>query len=348
MSALGSRLSALSQPLLSAGCVVTVRGADAVEVATNATVYTLAGGAAQALARAASELRGVATIANLSSAHACAPEALCAVLQPLADDGLVLDAAALAAARTGSALLERWRHECAFWSRRVVDRPLWRELLSARASRRLVLGWAIEFTHFVEAANEYMPLGIAHTREGARARERLSRHYVEEADHAGFFLDGLARCGIAPTAVRAAPPLASTRALINFLAEHALAGNLSYPACFGVMQAANTTATPADVHAFYDHLTASYPELSGLFDGIRRHALLDVSLGHAATVFEQLVDPDRAISPREAAMVTEAVRETAEHFALFFDGVVHAYAAPHGALPRRPFRSAAFTRAVRS
>lgn len=257
------------------------------------------------------------------------------LLEPLAEEGAVIDATAPLRA-TDEAFLDTFQLECRLMMRALAEQPFWRRVLDGTAPPSLILGWGIEFTHFVEAANEYMPLGVAHAREGAEIREAFSRHYAEESTHSAIFQEGLIRCGIDRARLAAAPPLATTRALINLLIEHALEGAVTYAAGFAVMQPETEPAAREQVEEFYDELKSLYPFAQPMFDAFERHACLDLELGHHQTIFSAL-HALGGVPPTCRRRALEAARAVAEAFTLFFEGVLDAYGT--GAeFPRRPAR----------
>jgi pyrroloquinoline quinone (PQQ) biosynthesis protein C len=304
--------------------------------------YDVSGVPAARLRQMLEGLDGTRTLGDLAARSGIPLGAALALLEPLAEDGFLIDADAPSRARTGAAFVDAFFHECRFWNRVIFGQPFWRGILAGRASREVVLGWGIEFFHFVEAANEYMASGVAHCREGAEIREMTARHYVEEAEHSAIFLQGLAACGLPAERIVEAPPLATTRALINRLNELALQGTLPYAAAFGIMQPTREPGDVNAVNAFYDRLGEFYGYARPMFEGFRTHALIDVDLVHEQTVLERICAGRAAMEEREAAEAFRAARSVAEHFCLFFEGILDGYGGARVQLPRRPARIASF------
>lgn len=304
--------------------------------------YDVSGMPVARLRRVLEGLDGTRALGDLAAQSDVPLGAMLALLEPLAEDGFLIDADAPSRARTGAAFVDAFFDECRFWSKVIFGQPFWRGILAGRASREVVLGWGIEFFHFVEAANEYMAAGVAHCRDGAEIREMVARHYVEEAEHSAIFLKGLTGCGLRAEQILEAPPLATTRALVNHLNELARQGTLPYAAAFGIMQPTREPGDANAVNAFYDRLGESYGYARPMFEGFRAHALIDVDLVHEQTILERICIERTAMEEREAAEAVRAARGVAEHFCLFFEGILDFYGGTRVQLPRRPARIASF------
>jgi hypothetical protein len=176
---------------------------------------TFHGDSARVLAAISERLDGSASIAELAGATGFSPSALAAVLAPLAEDGLLVDVLVALAATSAEEFLPVYKRICRSWATEMTQGPFWRTLLEGRASRELVLGWGIEFYHYVASANEHMAASVAHCRTDNLARQWLAQHYVEEHDHAAIFLDGLVACGFDADQRRRSPPLAKIIAALE-------------------------------------------------------------------------------------------------------------------------------------
>jgi pyrroloquinoline quinone (PQQ) biosynthesis protein C len=291
---------------------------------------------AEPLFKLLASANGITELGDLAADVGLEWELAARLLEALAEEGAVTDARAPLRADPG-AFLDTFQLECRLMMRSLSELPFWRKLLNGEASRTLVLGWGIEFAHFVEAANEYMPLGIAYARGEPAVREILSRHYAEEANHAAIFVEGLLRCGLDQERLSIAPPLATTRGLINLLVEHAIEGAATYAAGFAVMQPESEPADRASVRAFYEELSSLYPFARPMLRAFERHACLDLELGHHETVFKSLYDLGAIPSPARPRAL-EAARAVAEAFTMFFEGILDFYDRPSASIPRRPAR----------
>ena len=257
------------------------------------------------------------------------------VLQALAqDDLLMVECAADAAAdpaEAASALLA----EARFHARSIFEQSFWSDLLAGDFSPAQVFGWGVEFYHFVDAANTYMPLGVAHVRRHGPTRALMAQHYIEEMGHGQIFLDGLARCGLDGASIGAAPPLPHTSALINLLTELAIEGEVTYAASFAVMQPGLAPASRTAIDEFYAELSRLYSYARPMFDSFRQHALIDVDMGHEENVFARLCREPGGLTGIERARASWAMSAIAEAFILFFEGIRDSYPDKARFAPRR-------------
>jgi pyrroloquinoline quinone (PQQ) biosynthesis protein C len=282
---------------------------------------------------------GGPTVADLAERCACSVPTLAGLLQPLLDDDLVLDSQAALAASTLEEFRDALQRECRFWHGTILAQPFWQRLLSGSASTAMVLGWGVEFMHFADAANEYMAAGVAYCREPGDLRESIAKHYIEESGHGEIFRCGLHACGVAKSALAQAAPLPTTRALINHLWEVALESSLAYGASFKLMQAAEVSKAAAE--SFYDGLCEFYPDAHPLFQAFRLHTEIDVGLSHESTIFDLQLDRKAALQWSEKQRSIAVVRDLAEHFCAFFEGIRRYYDPLPAFAVRRP-RSSAF------
>lgn len=257
------------------------------------------------------------------------------VLKALDEEGLVLQVRKVEDAERGD-LSEALSSEARFYARMIFEQPFWIKLLAGRLSQAQVIGWGIEFYHFVEAANTYMPLGIAHARGHRGVIKELAKHYVEEMDHGQIFLDGLSECGLDSISIQNSPPLPHTAALINLLSELAIEGEVTYSASFAVMQPGLSQATHASVNSFYADLSSLYPTAAPMFNAFRRHALLDVDLGHEDNALRKLCEKPEGLSLSERDRASWAIRAVSEAFIQFFEGILNYYTMSSQPFARRP------------
>lgn len=326
-------LPAVAQPLLSQQ-LSFIKGSGKLIVNAPESEYTFSGHSAVILSRLEQRLDGTCKVGDLAYELGISAEELGATLGMLAVDDLLLDASAALQARAPVEFLTAYLKECRFWSKHIFIQPFWSALLSGQAAPSLIFGWGIEFYHYVEAANEHMAAAIAHCHYDDQIRQQLAEHYVEEFDHSEIFLHGLSTSGFNIAQVKSAMPLASTRALINYLNELAISDTLCYAATFGVMQAAGEGTTKEGINQFYDLLSEHYPFARGLCDAIRKHALIDVELEHQALIIEQILSQMETVSVEDAQRIISAVKQTAEHFIFFFEGIHDYYRAPAARVPR--------------
>jgi pyrroloquinoline quinone (PQQ) biosynthesis protein C len=282
-------------------------------------------------------LTGDYLISDVARIVGSSADSVLAVLAPLnAKETLVLDLDRAAGAQSGAEFVRFFKTECRFWSGEIHSQSFWKAIHSGSANRATVLGWGVEFYHFVESANHYMAAGVANCREGARVREILARHYIEESGHGRIFLEGLTKCGLDPLRVRSAPPLASTQALINYLYELGNSNSFAYAGTFAVMQSSGKQLSETDVNASYDRLASLYPFAEEMFNAFKRHALVDVELDHHKITLDDIVELVPELVLRNSAPMLVAVRALVEHFIQFFEGIQEYYGQPRTYVPRRP------------
>lgn len=305
-------------------------------VETRSYEHSFSGWGGELLFRALPLLAGHQTVQQLAEGLHSDVQDLVAVLNKLnVDECLVVDVARVTSAGNGNEFVEALKDESQFMAAEIYSQPFWETVNSGAASKALILGWGIEFYHFVESVNEYMAAGVANCREDARVREILARHYIEECEHSSIFLEGLSECGLDAGQIRRAPPIASTRALINYLYETGVSNCFAYAGLFAVMQSSRDRMSEDLITAFYEHLSAAYPYAKGMFDAFRKHALIDVQLEHNRTGLEQIVElvPDRVME--NSREIVRAARGLVEHFMLFFEGIKDYYGRERVPLPRR-------------
>jgi pyrroloquinoline quinone (PQQ) biosynthesis protein C len=329
-------LHSASRPLLSARARTLTSDSELV-VDTRDMELTFSGRSAALLARVLDHLDGRRRIDEISAQLDLSENELRKTLQVLVDEDVMIDAGAVFDARSSQAFLDAYFAECRFLSNEIFAQPFWETLLSGRAERNLVLGWGIEFHHFVDAANEHMAVAVAQCRDGARTRAWLAKHYVEERDHGSIFLDGLAGTGLDRDLVRRAPPLPSTRALINYLTELASVDTIAYAGTFGVMQANREAMSRDALERLFTFLSGQYPFATRLFDAFREHALIDADLRHQHLILEEMLEDGKALPPDVVARPIDAARSVTEHFIMFFEGIHQYYSLAEAEVPRCAF-----------
>lgn len=329
-----------SIPLLSPEVTVEL-GKDSVVAGADDHEYVFEGDDVRVLAAVKHRLDGSASIATLARDGDVPADLLITMLSALAEDGLVLDARPVLEARSTEGFLDGFRRMCDFWAKEWQRTPFWRVMRSGDAPRSVVLGWGVEFYHYVESANDHMAAAVAYCRTDHVIRGWLAKHYVEEHDHSRHFVDGLATCGLSPDDVRAAPPLPSTAALINYLTEIATTDFVAYAGTFAAMRS-RLPPQPGQLDRFYDGMIRLYPFAQALLEKIRAHAREDVELDHHELIIDRILRERLTITPDLATRIVRAARGLIEHFVLYFDGILDFYAQAKAPLPRRPVDARAF------
>ncbi|WP_338847251.1 hypothetical protein V8J88_00850 [Massilia sp. W12] len=322
-------------PLLLSNLNIT-GNSEALTISAPENTYNFTGDSAAVLFKTAhlfTAIRSVQAIADMTGVDS---KKLLAVVKYLIAEGIVLDTtAAIKDWSDSSAFVDAILAESAFWRKHLGVQPFWKKMMAGQLSQSVIFGWGIEMTHYVDAANEYMAMGVANCRDSIKVREKLSSQYSEEANHAELFLHGLINSGFDRDALLTAPPLATTRALINFLNEVAMDGTMCYSAVFTLMQADVRFKNANDLIASHEKLVELYPFAKAMLAGMHKHAMIDVALDHRKTLFEEFYRDSGYISRREAESVVNVIRSLAKYFILFFEGIEAYYDREDKQLPRR-------------
>src|SRR5207253_2972730 len=126
---------------------------------------------------------------------------------------------------SGEEFYQLHRKYTAAWLREVYAHPLWERIVSGRASRAQVIGFAFEKYHYIEGAYEHMAVAAANATP--EMMPHLARHFIEEYQHGDIYRKGLRSLFPDDTVLRS-QPLPSTRALVNFLSESAARNSFGY------------------------------------------------------------------------------------------------------------------------
>jgi len=324
-------------PLISSRALLQPGGGDVFTVDTDRRTFEFDGSSGRALRRAAPRFDGRRPLGDIAEATGCDGGELASIVAMLGEEGVVVDLAATIEAATAADFASALRRECRFWSGEILAQPFWKKIVAGEMPEAVIFGWGIEAFHYVDSVNEYMAAAAANAHLEHDVRMLIGRHYAEECDHGEIFLQGLANCGFDRDSIVNAPPLPGTRALMNYLFELACTDTFAVEAVFDLMQSDGESLTKERVHAFYDALSRLYPFATPMFDGFRRHALIDVASNHGETVFDRLCLTPGLITPDVGRRCVAAVRSLAEHFILHFENIERYYGSPGAVLPRRPF-----------
>jgi pyrroloquinoline quinone (PQQ) biosynthesis protein C len=227
-------------------------------------------------------------------------------------------------AMTGPEFYALHRRYVEHWLEPVYQHPLWERILSGRASRAQVLGFAFEKYHYIEGAYEHMAVAAANATE--TMMPHLARHFIEEYTHGDIYRKGLRSLFDDDVIVRS-QPLPSTRALVNFLSETAQRSSFAYYAGNELLQMTENTSDAEEgqsVDRFYDAMRTHYPYTDRLIASFIAHTQADQKLGHES-VFAEMCASAPPLSRREACDALETTRFMAEHLTLFMDGIDTAY-----------------------
>jgi pyrroloquinoline quinone (PQQ) biosynthesis protein C len=202
----------------------------------------------------------------------------------------------------------------------VYRHPLWDKIVTGKASRSQVIGFAFEKYHYIEAAFEHM--GIAAANATAEMMPHLARHFIEEYTHGDIYRKGL-RSLFPDDVILRSQPLPSTRALVNYLNESAQRSSFAYYAGNEVLQMTENTGDEkagSAVDEFYGAMRKHYPYTDKLIDSFIAHTKADQKLGHADAFLLMC----QSVPPLTRGEVNDALnvaKNMAEHLMLFMDGI---------------------------
>jgi pyrroloquinoline quinone (PQQ) biosynthesis protein C len=221
---------------------------------------------------------------------------------------------------TGLEFYALHRRYVSYWLRDVYGHPLWEKMVTGKATRAQVIGFAFEKYHYIEGAYEHMALAAANATP--EMMPHLARHFIEEYMHGDIYRKGLSSL-FPDELVLYSQPLPSTRALINFLSESASRNSFGYYAGNELLQMTENTSDECEsssIENFYDALRKHYPYTKRLVDSFIAHTNADQSLGHK-DVFHEMCESVPPLTPREVKDAMNIVKSMAEHLVLFLDGI---------------------------
>ncbi len=282
----------------------------------------LEGAAAQLFSKMEPQLDGHTAIHAIADKLAEKPARLRALLDQLASAGVLafLSTKDDGALLTGIEFYALHRERCLFWLQDVYRHPLWEKIITGKASRAQVLGFAFEKYHYIEAAFEHM--GIAAANSSPEMMPHLARHFIEEYTHGDIYRKGL-RSLFADDVILHSQPLPSTRALDNYLNESAERSSFAYYAGNELLQMTENTGDSQAgkaVDDFYDAMRKYYPYTDKLIDSFIAHTKADQNLGHA-DAFLLMCQSVPPLTRREVNDALNVAKNMAEHLLLFMDGI---------------------------
>ncbi|HEY3816670.1 MAG TPA: hypothetical protein VGL81_05840 [Polyangiaceae bacterium] len=283
---------------------------------------TLEGAAAQLFTKIEPQLDGKTPIAAIAEKVAEKPSRLRALAEQLAKTGVL----AFASARDDGTLMTGLefhglhRQSCLHWLEAVYSHPLWEKVVTGKASRAQVIGFAFEKYHYIEAAFEHM--GLAAANATPEMMPHLARHFIEEYTHGDIYRKGL-RSLFPDDVILRSQPLPSTRALVNYLSESAQRSSFAYYSGNELLQLTENTDDERDggaVNEFYDAMRRHYPYTDKLIDSFIAHTKADQKLGHA-DAFLLMCKSVPPLTRREVNDALNVAKNMAEHLLLFMDGI---------------------------
>ena len=202
----------------------------------NDTQYQLKGIDPSILKAVVARLDGRRSLADIASDGSISIILVLAIVQKLADLGLVVD---LRNAPGGDIPPGRLSAMCRQlfprWKERLFSHRLWQMLATGEAAPSQFAGWLLESYHFIEGVNVRLPMVIAECAD-VRVRHHFVRHYGEEYDHHHFFMQSLNALGVDSRTVQASRPLPGTLAVLNWMRYCGRQDPLYYAACSGFLE----------------------------------------------------------------------------------------------------------------
>jgi thiaminase len=296
----------------------------------------LDGAAAQLFSKMEAQLDGKTSIEAIAAKVSEKPARLRALVEQLGRVGVVafLSAENDGALMTGVEFYKVHREHSQHWLEEVYTHPLWEKIVTGKASRAQVLGFAFEKYHYIEAAFEHM--GIAAANSTPEMMPHLAQHFIEEYTHGDIYRKGL-RSLFPDDIILRSQPLPSTRALVNYLNESAHRSSFAYYAGNEVLQMTENTGDKTAgnaVNDFYAAMRKHYPYSGPLIDSFIAHTKADQKLGHA-DAFMAMCKSVPPLTRHEVNDALNVAKNMAEHLMLFMDGIDTFYA-NFATVPRLP------------
>jgi pyrroloquinoline quinone (PQQ) biosynthesis protein C len=313
-------------PVLKRTAKVVHSGGDKVAIEYLGQQVTLEGIAATLFDKMLPYLDGNTGIGNIAERLSETPKRIQSLTQQLGATGvLAFKDATDGAVMSGEQFYELHRKYVNHWLQPIYDHPFWERVVTGKASRAQVLGFAFEKYHYIEGAYEHMAIAAANATP--EMMPHLARHFIEEYNHGDIYRKGL-RSLFTDDVILRSQPLPSTRALVNFLSESAGRNSFGYYAGNELLQMTENTGDTGDndsINDFYDAMRKHYPYTNKVIDAFIAHTNADQKLGHENVFLEMC----QSIPPLTRAEVDDAlniVRSMAEHLYLFMDGIDTFYA----------------------
>lgn len=323
-----------THPILKRTAKVTQQTGDKLAIAYLGEEVTLSGSAAQLFGKMLPYLDGNTDVGNIAERIGASPRQVQSLSEQLGKTGLLSFKDLSGATTTGEQFYELHRRYVNEWLQPIYNHPFWERVVTGKASRAQVLGFAFEKYHYIEGAYEHMAIAAANSTP--EMMPHLARHFIEEYNHGDIYRKGLRSLFPDDTVLRS-QPLPSTRALVNFLSESATKNSFGYYAGNELLQMTENTGDAGDsssIDDFYAAMRKHYPYTDKIIDAFIAHTNADQKLGHENVFLEMC----QSVPPLTAAEVDAAlniVRSMAEHLYLFMDGIDTFYAR-FPTIPRLP------------
>lgn len=265
-------------------------------------------------------LDGRKDIAAISKCTGMSLESVLRFFAPFYREQALYDLAPIVSAPDCDHFLDLYFQACDFWAGDIFNIPFWSKMLNGQASRWQVLGWGLQFYHRTVGADHHNATAVKYCSD-AKIKEQLIVHYKEELGHGEIFLRGLGRCGFCPQRVATSQPIATTRALIDYMDNLGRTNSMAYLGCYGVLHSPRTGQTVGRLNSQFDRFCTLYPHAKPLLDKIRQHALIDLELGHEKIALEQLVPQYWPLPAKSRLDIIQAAIGMVDVFRKFFEGI---------------------------
>jgi len=282
----------------------------------------LEGTAAHLFKKMSPDLEGATAVEAMAAKLAEKPERVRALLEQLEKAGVLAFRSATddRVLMSGMDFYQLHHEHCDVWLEDVYRHPLWDKIVTGRASRAQVIGFAFEKYHYIEAAFEHM--GTAAANSTPEMMPHLARHFIEEYTHGDIYRKGL-RSLFPDEVILKSQPLPSTRALVNYLNETAQRNSFAYYSGNELLQMTENTGDEragGAVNEFYEAMRKHYPYTDKLIDSFVAHTRADQALDHE-NAFLLMCKSVPPLTRREVNDALNVARNMAEHLMLFMDGI---------------------------
>jgi pyrroloquinoline quinone (PQQ) biosynthesis protein C len=280
---------------------------------------TLEGAGADLFRKLMPHLTGQETLEQIAKKVGESLDRTKALVSPLTEAGVLAEFTG-ENTMTGIEFHALHRKYVTFWLEPVYAHPLWEKMVSGKATRAQIIGFAFEKYHYIEGAHEHM--GIAAANSTPEMMPHLARHFIEEYTHGDIYRKGL-KSIFQDDLILRSQPLPSTRALVNFLSETAARNSFSYYAGNEVLQMTENTSDDSaaqSIDDFYDALRKHYPFSKKLIDSFIMHTNADQNLGHS-DVFLEMCESVPPLTHKEVVDAMNVSKSMVEHLQLFMDGI---------------------------
>jgi hypothetical protein len=189
----------------------------------------------------------------------------------------------------------------------VYGHPIWGEIRTG--SERALHAYILETRHYLAAAASRMSPSIGAGIGLSPMALLLSRHLLEEWDHAKFFEKALDHIGCAPDWTRLSRPLPATLEWIHFSRHIASTGEIASAVCSGFME--HSSVESEAVCSWHQLIARKELVCAEAVDAIFGHFSTDLDFGHSAN-WKKAVSLNGSVTPSFAAGQLNSVAALSE------------------------------------